>query len=129
LRQVVGNLEPWRLAGDEDVAFHADAWIAIQNTERNTQLGSDRRIRQGGFVGGTWPIDHWRAANAAKAAAETGRGFIVADQILALDPSEIRGTYTDTAAKRGAVLLAAARAMAIERPQQITVDFKLYAAA
>jgi hypothetical protein len=55
--------------------------------------------------------------------------LIVAHQILALNPFEIGDTDTDPAAKRGAVLLAAARAMAIQRPLQDTVDLELHAAA
>lgn len=129
LRQAVGDPEPRRLAGDKDVAFRADARIVIQNAERYAQLGSNSRIRRGGFVGGTGPVDHRRTANAAETAAKTAGGFVVADQILALDPFEIRGLDANAATERGAVLLAAAGAMAIQRPQQRTVDFELDAAA
>jgi hypothetical protein len=74
-------------------------------------------------------IDDRRAAGAAEAALIAARALVIFDQVLALEPAEIPGRDPHAAPKRGAVLLAALRAMAVQRSEQGTCDFKCDSAA
>src|SRR6202044_1233228 len=70
-----------------------------------------------------------RAVVAAKPALIAARAFIKLDQMLALEPAEIFRLHANAAAKRGTMLLAALRAMAIQRRRQRPSDLELNAAA
>lgn len=127
-RQIVGDLEPRRLAADEDVTFRRDLWIVEQRQ-------GDAVLRGGiGEGGGRLPvrpgaIDDRRAAFAAEAALIAARALVIFDQVLALEPAEILGRDPHAAAKRRAMLLAALRAMAVQRIKQRPGDLECDAAA
>jgi len=74
-------------------------------------------------------VDDRRAAFAAKPALIPARAFIKLDQMLALEPPKILRLHANAAAKRRAMLLAALRAMAIQRRRQRPGDLELDAAA
>src|SRR4029077_996163 len=119
LRQIVGDREPRRLAGDVDVKRRPDAGVVIQGAERQTVV-SGMRFEL---------ADNRRAAYAAKASAVSGRGFVERDQILALDPFEIPRAHARAGAEGASLRLAAHRAMAIARVEQRTSDAIFHAAA
>ena len=127
LRQVVGDLEPRRLAGDEAVQRRPRRRI-VEQRQRDAilrVLGKFRRRLPVRPVA----VDDRRAAFAAKPALIAARAFIELDQMLALEPAEILRQHANAAAKRRAMLLAALRAMAIQRRRQRPGDLELDAAA
>lgn len=66
LRQVVGDLEPEGLARYIEVAFQAYSWVVIETANGNSE-----------FRGLFRAVYDWRAADAAKPATKSGRGFKV----------------------------------------------------
>ena len=64
-----------------------------------------------------------------EAAAVAGSGLVVRQQVLALHPLEVAAQHPRPAAERRALLLAAPRAMAIERAQQRPGDLEFDAVA
>src|SRR5271168_364589 len=74
-------------------------------------------------------VDDRRAAYPAEAAAIARRCFVIGHQILALNPLEVGPPDASAAPKRGPLLLAAKRAMTVQRPQQRPIDFELNTAA
>jgi hypothetical protein len=62
LRQIVGDLEPWRLVCNKDMPLRAQSRIGVERSQcqANAALGVSGR-----------PIDDRRAADPAKAAPET----------------------------------------------------------
>jgi hypothetical protein len=87
-RQVVGDLEPRRLAADEDMALRPRRRV-VEERERDTVLrgGVGKRCRR--FPVRPGAIDDRRAALAAEAALIAARAFVIFDQVLALEPPEI----------------------------------------
>src|ERR1700739_1952956 len=113
-RQVVGDLEPRRLAADEDVAGRPHRRI-IENGERDAVLrqragesGGELPVRSG-------PVGGRGAAFAAEPALVAARALVIFDQLLALQPAEILDLDPHAAAERRAVLLATSRTMAVQR--------------
>ena len=127
-RQIVGDLKPRRLAADEDVTFRPRRRI-VEQRQGDAVLRSGVGKRRGRCPVRPGTIDDWRAALAAEAALIAARAFVVFDQVLALEPAEILGRDPYAAAKRRAMLLAALRAMAVQRSEQRPGDFECDAAA
>src|SRR5580704_1319709 len=129
LRQIVGDLEPRRLAGDEAVQRRPQRRI-VEQRQRDAVLrrGVLRKFRRRLPVRPI-AIDDRRAAFAAKTTLIAARAFIKLDQMLALEPAKILRQHANAAAKRRAMLLAALRAMAIQRRRQRPGDLELDAAA
>jgi hypothetical protein len=129
LRQIVGDVEPRRLAGDEAVQRRPRRRI-VEQRQRDAVLrrGVLRKFRRRLPVRPV-AVDDRRAAFAAKPALIAARAFIEPDQILAVEPAEIFRLHANAAAKRRAMLLAALRAMAIQRRRQRPGDLELDAAA
>ena len=104
-------------------------WIFVKRGKRNPVprrcLGIAFRKRRPR----TEFIYNGRAADATEASESTGRGFVERHQIFALYPFEIADLDTGTAAKRGSVLFAAHRAMAVARCHKRAVDLESDAAA
>src|ERR1700751_6143861 len=75
------------------------------------------------------PVENRRPADAAEPAPVSRRRLVIGDQLFALDPVEIAPADPRAAAEHRAVLLAAQRAMTIERAQQRPGDLELDAAA
>jgi len=99
LRQVVGDLEPRRLAGDETVQRRPHRRI-VEQRQRDAVLR--RRVRKFRRRLPVRPIavDDRRAAFAAKPALIAARAFIKLDQMLAVEPAEIFRLHAHAAAKR-----------------------------
>src|ERR1700723_1327155 len=129
LRQVVGDLEPRRFVRHEDMAFRSYSGVVVEHSEGNAKLGEYLRIAHGEARMRLGAVDDRRTAHAAKAAAITGSCFVIGHQLLALKPFEVGPPDASAAAKCGALLFAAQRAMAIQRPQQRAGDLELDAAA
>ena len=112
LRQIVGDLQPWCLAANKDVALRPNAGVVIEDTQWNPEV---RTAPRGQCVVRSRPVDDRRPAPASEAAVEAGRRFVVADEFFTLQKSEIFRAHAGPAAKRGAVLLAAFRTLAIQQ--------------
>src|ERR1043166_5616864 len=128
LRQFVRDLEPWRLAADEDVAGRPHRRI-IENGERDAVLGQRAGEPGGEFPVRSGPIDDRRAAFAAKAALVPARALVIFDQVLALQPPEVLDLDAHTAAERRAGLLTTLQTMAVERAGERPGDFNFSPAA
>ena len=105
MRQIVGDLEPRRLAADEDVACRPHRWI-VQNGQRDAvlrhcagELGRALPVR-------SRPVDDRGPAFTAEPAQVAARALVILDQVLALQPPEVFDLYPNAAAERRAMLLA-----------------------
>jgi hypothetical protein len=127
-RQIVGDLEPRRLAADEDVTFRPRRRV-VEQRQGDAVLRGGIGKRSGRCPVRPGAIEDRRAALAAEAALIAARAFVIFDQVLALKPAEILGRDPHAAAKRRAVLLAALRAMAVQRIEQRPGDLECDAAA
>src|SRR5579862_2584494 len=107
LRQVVRDLEPRRLAGDEAVQLRPRRRI-VEQRQRDAVLrrGVLRKVRRRLPVRPV-AVDDRRAAFAAKPALIAARALIKLDQMLAPEPAKILRLHANAAAKRRAMLLAA----------------------
>ena len=116
LRQIVGDLEPGCLVFDEHMHLRRDVRFAVENSHRDAQLRGRVRIERESLIARpARSVDHRRAAIAAEAAPEAGRGFIELDQLFTLQPFEMILMHPDAAAERRTMLLAAVGAVTIER--------------
>ena len=117
LRQIVGDLEPRRLAVYEDLACRPNAGLVIRCRQRDAELGQRLRVipRKSGMRLGA--VQDRRSAPAAEPAPAARRRLGIGQQRLAANPFEVAAAYARPAAKRGTMLLAAKGAMAIQRPQ------------
>src|SRR4249919_2550821 len=114
LRQIVGDVEPRRLAAHEGVACRPDRWI-IENGQRDAVLRRDGGELGGAFPDRSGPVDDRGAAFAAEPAKETALAFVILDELFAPQPSEIFGLHSNAAAEGRTVLLAAVRTVAVHR--------------
>jgi len=114
LRQVVGNLEPRRFAADEAVQLRPHRRI-VEQGQRDAVLWRAVGKRCGRCPVRPGAVDDRRAALAAEAALVAARAFVEFREVLTLEPAEIGHREADPAAKRRAMLLAALRAMTVQR--------------
>ena len=112
-RQAVGNVMPWRLVDNVNMACRFDAGVIVEAAERQAVI-----IGMGG-KGRNQP----RAAAAAKGSVGARRGFVGRNEVLSLEIAKIRGTDGRAGAERGAMRLAAHRTVAIANVPQRTIDF------
>lgn len=105
---------PWIFVkrGKRNAVARRCLWIAFRKRRSRTEFIYNRR-----------------AADATEASEDTGRGFVERHQIFALYLFEIADLDTGTAAKRGSVLFAAHRAMAVARCHKRALDLELDATA
>ena len=109
---VVGELEPGRFGADEDVPLRREIWLVVGVAERQERLGSlDGDLR------------HLGSADRAEGALDEGRRLVAGDQVLAAQPPEALGVAVDEGGERGAVRLAAHRAVTVIVRRQRPVDF------
>jgi hypothetical protein len=127
-RQIVGDLEPRRLAADEDMTFRPRRRV-VEQRQGDAVLRGGIGKRSGRLPVRPSAIEDRRTAVATEAALIAARAFVIFDQVLALEPAEIPGRDPRAAAKRRAMLLAALRAMTVQRIEQRPGDFKCDAAA
>jgi hypothetical protein len=127
LRQIVGDGEPRRLAGDEAVQRRPHRRI-VEQRQRDAVLRVLGKFRRRLPVRPV-AVDDRRAAFAAKPALIAARAFIKLDQMLVVEPAEIFRLHTNATPKRLAMLLAALRAMAIQRRHQRPGDLEFDTAA
>jgi len=125
LRQIVGNLIPGCLEGDERVGCRAYAGVVIQGCQRNAiARGSVGVALRNGRPGAEFVYDR-RTADAAEASEPAGRRLIEGDQLFTLYPFEISLGHACSAAKGSAVLLAAHGAVAVARPREAGRRFRI----
>src|SRR6185369_2321205 len=74
-------------------------------------------------------VEDGRAAFAAESAQIAARALEERDEVFAGEPAHVVGLHAHAAAEGGAVLLAALRAVAVERAHQRPRDFEADAAA
>lgn len=114
MRQIVGDLEPWCLAADEDMACRSHRWI-VENGQRDAILRQCAGKLCGAFPVGSCAVDDRGATFAAKPAQIAVPSVVILDQVLALQPPEVLDPHPDAAAERRGMLLATSRAMAVQR--------------
>jgi hypothetical protein len=101
----------------------------VENGERDANLRWAVGEGRGGFPVRPGAIDDRRPAFAAESALIASRAFVILDEVLAGEPAQIGSGDADAAPERRAVLLAALRAMAVQRAEQRACDFEGDAAA
>src|SRR5262249_12414862 len=114
LRQIVGDVEPRRLAAHEDVAYRPDRWI-VENGQRDAVLRQCAGELGGSFPVRSCPVDDRGAAFAAEPAQVAALALVILDQVLALQPPEVFDLHPNAATERRAMLLATLRTMAVQR--------------
>ena len=105
LRQIVGDLEPRRLAADEDVACRPHRWI-VENGQRDAVLRQCAGELGGALPVRSRPVDDRGPAFTAEPAQVAARALVILDQVLALQPPEVFDLHPNAAAERRAMLLA-----------------------
>src|SRR5512147_373703 len=108
----VVDLVPRRLRADEDVQARAHARIAVDRAQCDAEALGVRAVVP----------EERRAAAAAEAARDAGRRFVARDLGLAREPAELGALRRCVAAERGAVLLAAHRAVAVRGAREPAGD-------